>query len=198
MIAALSGRLAELEVGEQVASAVVEVGGVGYEVVIGSHLASRLAALGEPVHLAIHTYVREGSITLYGFATPKERRMFRVLLGAHGVGPALALAVLEVHSPDALARAVAAGDVAALVAVPGVGRKTAQRLIVELAGRLDAVATGDQAQMTPPSPAEEVASALAGLGYDQDEIRSALDGLDEVHDVEEALRQALRSLAPRP
>ena len=197
MIAGLCGRLAELEVGEQAASAVVDVDGVGYEVVLGSRVASTLGALGDEVRIAVHTHVREGAITLYGFATPAGRRMFRVLLGAHGVGPALALAILEVHPPESLARAVAVGDVAALMAVPGVGRKTAQRLIVELAGRLDGIAGADQANVPPTSAAEEVASALAGLGYGQEEIRTALADLDGVSDVEAALRQALRNRAPR-
>lgn len=198
MIAALRGRLMELEVGESAASAVVDVDGVGYEVVVGSRLAGGLGRPGEEVALAVHTHVREGAITLYGFATPAERRMFRVLVAAHGIGPALGLAILGVHPPASLAQAVAAGDVEALMAVPGVGRKTAQRLVVELAGRLEDVAGAGPAAEPVQGATGEVASALAGLGYGPEEIRAALADLDEVTDVETALRQALRNLAPRP
>lgn len=198
MIAALRGQLVELEPGESSTSVVVDVGGVGYEVVVGNRLAAGLGPLGEEVRLAVHTHVREGAITLYGFATPAERRMFRILVAAHGIGPALGLAILAVHPPASLARAVATGDVEALMAVPGVGRKTAQRLVVELAGRLEDV--GGPGPLAPPGAAagNEVASALAGLGYGPEEIRVALADLDEATDVETALRQALRNLAPRP
>lgn len=199
MIAALRGRLSELELGEGAATAVVDVDGVGYEVVLGSRLAASIGAPGEEVSLAVHTHVREGAITLYGFASPAERRAFRILVAAHGVGPALGLAILGVHPPASLARAVAAGDVEALMAVPGVGRKTAQRLVVDLAGRLPPL--GDGGAGAPAAvgggAVDEVASALAGLGYGPDEVRRALEELDETDDVEGALRQALRRLAPR-
>lgn len=202
MIAALRGRLSELELTEAGATAVVDVDGVGYEVVVGGRLAAALGTPGDEVTLAVHTHVREGAITLYGFAGTTERRAFRTLIAAHGVGPALALAVLGVHTPAGLARAVTAGDVDALCAVPGVGRKTAQRLVVELAGRLDAPGASAAATGAPPGgePAlvgEEVASALAGLGYGPEEIRDALAELEVIDDVSAALRQALRRLAPR-
>lgn len=205
MIAALRGRLAELEVTESGATAVVDVDGVGYEVILGSRVAAGLGAAGDEVALAVHTHVREGAITLYGFTGTAERRTFRTLIGAHGVGPALALAILGVHTPAGLARAVAGGDVTALCAVPGVGRKTAQRLVVELAGRLDAPAGAPAAgaPVAPDAPGsvsvgEEVAGALAGLGYGPEEIRGALAEMAPVEDVSGALRQALRRLAPRP
>lgn len=199
MIGALRGHLAELDLGETVATAVVDVGGVGYEVVLGARLAAGIGAVGDEVALAVHTHVREGAITLYGFASPAERRTFRILVAAHGIGPALGLAILGVHPPASLERAVANGDVDALMAVPGVGRKTAQRLVVELAGRLEPEG-GPPVAPSPSTagPADEVASALAGLGYGPEEIRRALEDLDAASDVETALRQALRSLAPGP
>lgn len=206
MIAALRGRLAEVELGEASATVVVDVDGVGYEVVVGTRLAGALGLPGGVVELAVHTHVREGAITLYGFSGATERRTFRVLVGAHGIGPALALAILGVHPPSSLALAVANGDVDALCAVPGVGRKTAQRLVVDLAGRLDAVLPAPAGRPAGSGAgtevlgetAEEVASALAGLGYGPEEIRHALEELDAVSDVATALRQALRRLAPRP
>ena len=203
MIGALRGHLLELDHGEATATAVVDVAGVGYEVVVGGRLAAVLGSVGDEVQLAVHTHVREGAITLYGFAAPAERRAFRTLVAAHGVGPVLALAILGVHTPAGLAQAVVAGDVTALCAVPGVGRKTAQRLVVELAGRLDTLAlapsaTAPAGQAGAGMPVdEEVASALAGLGYGPDEIRLAVEELDGVDDVATALRQALRRLAPR-
>lgn len=199
MIGALRGHLAELDLGETVATAVVDVGGVGYEVVLGARLAAGIGAVGDEVALAVHTHVREGAITLYGFASPAERRTFRILVAAHGIGPALGLAILGVHPPASLERAVANGDVDALMAVPGVGRKTAQRLVVELAGRLEPDGAAPAAPSAPAAgAADEVASALAGLGYGPEEIRRALEDLDAASDVETALRQALRSLAPGP
>lgn len=198
MIAALRGCLAELELGEVAATAVVDVDGVGYEVTIGARLAAGIGSPGDEVALSVHTHVREGSITLYGFASPAERRTFRVLVASHGIGPALGLAILGVHPPASLARAVAGGDVDALMAVPGVGRKTAQRLVVELAGRLEEPPLAPGVGHLPVGgPAEEVAAALSGLGYGPEEIRLALEDLDTAGDVESALRQALRTLAPR-
>jgi len=143
--------------------------------------------------------VREGAITLFGFADRAERRMFELLIAAHGIGPALALAILGVHPPEQLAQAVASGDVDALVLVPGVGRKTAQRLIVELAGRLGSLETlpgSVTATDSTRSARSEVRDALAALGYAPDEVRVALEHLPREGTVEELLRAALLSLAP--
>ncbi len=135
MIGSLRGTLSEVVLGETSAELVVDVGGVGYVVEVAPRLAAELGRPGSPVALAVHTHVREGAISLFGFAGPGERRAFELLIGAHGVGPALALAILSTFTPDALARALAAEDVDSLVLVPGVGRKTAARLVVELAPR---------------------------------------------------------------
>ncbi|HXZ82702.1 MAG TPA: Holliday junction branch migration protein RuvA [Acidimicrobiales bacterium] len=201
MIGSLSGVLAEADYNsDSLASIVVDVEGVGYEVVVSARHAAQLGPIGAPVAVAVYTHVREGAITLYGLADRTERRTFELLIGAHGVGPALALAILSVHPPDSLAQAVAGGDVDALVLVPGVGRKTAQRLIVELAGRLgtiDAVPTGAGATDGTRLAKSEVRAALAALGYAPDEVRHALERLSREGSVEELLREALQSLAPR-
>ncbi len=201
MIGSLSGVVTEIEVSsESLASIVVDVGGVGYEVVVSAHHAARLGPLGSPVDLAVYTHVREGAITLFGFADRSERRTFELLIGAHGIGPALALAILGVHPPDSLTQAVLTGDVDALVLVPGVGRKTAQRLIVELAGRLGALETLSVDALAPDGnrPVKsEVREALAALGYAPDEVRRALEQLPGEGTVEELLRGALQQLAPR-
>ncbi len=206
MIGSLRGELAERVSGETAADLVVDVGGVGYRVLVGNRCAAGLGALGATVALAIHTHVREGAITLYGFAEPSERRAFELLIGAHGIGPALALAILGAYSPAELARLVAAEDLDGLALVPGVGRKTAARLVVELGQRVDelagsgAIAAGAGAPSGQRVPASgtrgEVAEALAALGYGPEEVRGALASVAEDGSVESQLRAALRELAP--
>jgi Holliday junction DNA helicase RuvA len=187
----------------------VEVGGVGYRCTVTPATAVAIGEVGAEVFLYVHHHVREDAQTLYGFATLAERVAFEALLGAHGVGPALALAILSVHPPDALRRALADDDVAALCLVPGVGRKTAARLLVELKSRLDVPeldpTTGALAAAAPgagpagAAPRSEVREALAGLGYGPDEVRDALAALPDDGEADPAvlLRTALRTLASR-
>lgn len=177
------------------AELLIEVGGVGYRVTVTpSTLAA--GAPGQPLFVHVHTHVREDAIVLYGFPAADERRCFEALLGAHGVGPGLAMAILAALSPQALRRAVATEDLDALTAVPGVGRKTAARLVLELQSRLD-VPLDDLA--TPGGPRAdahaEVRAALAGLGYGPDEVRHALQALPEAGSVEELVTSALRQMA---
>lgn len=199
----------------QAAELLVEVGGVGYRVAVPAGCLARLPEPGEPVFVHVHTHVREDAFVLYGFPTRDERQCFEVLIGAHGVGPSVALGMLSVHSPAALRRAVAQDDADALMLVPGIGRKTAVRLIVELkskfeadldgvdlrlvgpAGSLNGSANGDGSDgVTDPAVArQEVRAALAGLGYGADEIRHALTRLPGEGSVEEQIRFALRELA---
>jgi len=173
-------------------------GGVGYRLTVSPTVRAAVGARGALVELHVHTHVREDAIVLYGFATAEERRCFEALLGAHGVGPALALAVLSALRPADLVRAVLDEDLGALCTVPGVGRKTAARLVLDLRSRLELPAfAGDGVPGGQAGPAEargEVRAALAELGYGPDEIRRALDGGQE-GTVEELLRQALRELA---
>lgn len=203
MIGSLRGTLVERSAAGEV---IVEVGGVGYVVLVPP---ATVAALGEPgatVLLHTHLAVREDALTLYGFATRDERACFEALIGAHGVGPALALAVLSVHRPEVLRRAVADDDVGALCLVPGVGRKTAARLLIELKDRLGvlvaadvlgpAPAGGGRANGSSPSARAEVRAALAALGYEPDEIAQALRDLPESDDVPTLLKAALSRLAP--
>jgi Holliday junction DNA helicase RuvA len=175
----------------------VEAGGVGYRVVVPA--GALVGSVGEAVFLHVHTHVREDAIVLYGFGGRDERACFEALIGAHGVGPAVALAILSAHSPASLRRAVATDDVDALTLVPGIGRKTATRLLLELKSRLDAGIDGDGPGVVvaggSPSMLGEVRSALAALGYGADEIRQAVAGLPEEGSVEEHLRTALRELA---
>ena len=185
-------RLAEGEV-------IVDVAGVGYRVTVAPAVLAALGEAGQPVELHVHTHVREDAIVLYGFGGAEERRCFEALLGAHGVGPSLALAVLSALRPPELVRAVLEEDLGALCAVPGVGRKTAARLVLDLRSRLELPEfTGDGVpggSGAGPEARGEVRAALAELGYGPDEIRRALDGLGDEGAVEELLRQALRELA---
>src|SRR4051812_42805910 len=180
----------------------VEVGGVGYRAVVAPRTLGELGELGSPVFLYTHLHVREDAMVLYGFATADERQCFEALIGAHGVGPALALAILSVHQPDALRRVLADDDVAALCLVPGVGKKTAARLLVELKSRLD-LPEGEHVPVSAngngASPATaargDVRDALVSLGYGPDEIADALRALPEGDDTGVLLKEALRQLA---
>jgi Holliday junction DNA helicase RuvA len=172
----------------------LEVGGVGYRVAVPPAVVGA-ATLGQPLFLHVHTHVREDAIVLYGFADADARRCFEALLGAHGVGPALAMGILSALSPDSLRRAVATDDAAALTAVPGVGRKTAARLLLELQSRLDLPLGDVPATGAGAGPHAEVRAALAGLGYGPDEVRDALRALPDAGTVEELLTSALRQMA---
>ena len=198
MIGSLRGTLLDRSLTGEV---LVEVGGVGYRVQAGPATSARLGDLQAEVFVWIHHHVREDADTLYGFASRDERDAFEALLGAHGVGPALALAILSVHPPVNLARVLADDDVAALCLVPGVGKKTAQRLLIELKTRLDiplsdGVVTGDDGQGggATPSARADVRDALAGLGYSPEEIAEATRELPE-GDAGVLLKEALRRLA---
>lgn len=181
----------------------VEVAGVGYRVSVTPSTSVTIGELDHEVFVHVHHSVREDSETLYGFGSLDERRVFEALITAHGVGPALGLAIMSVHGPDALRRAVADDDVAALCLVPGVGKKTAARLLIELKSKLDVpepdvivLADGTQAGGGAGGDARaDVRSALEGLGYGPDEIRGVLADLPTDGDPGELLRDALRRLA---
>jgi Holliday junction DNA helicase RuvA len=197
VIGSLRGELAARTAANEV---IVEVGGVGYRLSVTTPGAAGLGPVGSTVFLHVHTHVREDAIVLYGFLHDDERRCFEALLGAHGVGPALALAILSALSPAALSTAVLEEDAGVLVSVPGVGRKTAARLLIDLKSRLDLPDLSAATAGVPGgalSVRAEVRAALAELGYGPDEVRRAVDGLHEDDGVEEMLRQALRELAAR-
>jgi Holliday junction DNA helicase RuvA len=200
MIGSLRGRLLHRGAGE----VLVEAGGIGYVVVTAPTTAVSLGEVGDEVFVWVHHHVREDAETLYGFASRDERITFDALLGAHGVGPALALAILSVHGPGALARILVEDDVSALCLVPGVGPKTGARLLVELKSRLDIPALGPVPAAGGAAPVAagersvlaDVRDALAGLGYTADEIRSATaEPADDGDDAAVLLRRALAQLA---
>ena len=159
-----------------------------------------LGELGDEVFLHIHHHYREDDQTLYGFASREERMCFEALISAHGVGPSLGLAILGVHDPAGLATVLATEDLAALCLVPGVGKKTAQRLLVELKEKLelpdvDLTAVSSPASVGAASELADVREALAGLGYGADEIQLALKDLPVDGDASVLLKQALQRLA---
>jgi Holliday junction DNA helicase RuvA len=179
MIGLLRGRLLEKRPNQ----IILDVGGVGYLVAIPL---SSFAALGElhaEVTLLIHTHVREDALSLYGFLSAREKHLFELLLGASGVGPTLALKILSGMNVEELVPAIRTGDLARLTKIPGVGRKTAERMVVELKDKLEAVAVEAEkpAAASPAGAEADVRSALLNLGYDERSAESA---------VAEAKRQA--------
>jgi Holliday junction DNA helicase RuvA len=176
----------------------VEVGGVGYRVLVPMGAVPALEP-GNNAFLFTHQHVRDDALILFGFLTRDERDTFEALITASGVGPKLALAILSVHSPSSLRRCLAEDDIDSLVSVPGVGKRTAQRLLVDLKARLavpDLDLTAVPGSESPNARAE-VRDALVGLGYGNDEVRDVFGQLNEDGTVEELLREALRLLAGR-
>ena len=187
MISFLEGKLAEKGPGRVVLS----VGGVGYEVAVPSHTLARLPSQGKPARLFTRLQVKDDGMVLYGFASSDERILFDQLITVTGVGPKMAMAILSSMPAEALRRAIATEDVAALTVVPGVGKKVAGRVILDLKDRL-----GLAGQEAVSGPIAEVREALLALGLTAQEAREALANLGPNGDrpVEELLREALRSV----
>jgi Holliday junction DNA helicase RuvA len=201
MIASLAG-IVELVGAESV---VVDVGGVGYLVFAASRTLARLPARGEPVRLLIETHVREDHIHLYGFADDAERDWFRLLTTVQGVGAKTALALLSALAPDALTAAVLAQDKAALTQAAGVGRKLAQRIVIELREKVGSVALGpaaaaDDAAAPGNAVAGDAVSALVNLGYPRTDafaaVSAAARALGSAARLDALLKASLKELAP--
>ena len=179
------------------AAALVEAGGVGYFVSVTPRTLAELEP-GSSVFLHVHHHIREDAQTLFGFLHRDERTTFQVLIATHGIGPALALAILGTHAPAALVDIIASNDIGALTLVPGVGKKTAERLLVELRNRLNL-------PMLDPVPAGggkgsvigDVREALGGLGYGPEEVRDALRELPSDGEASTLLRDALKLLGAK-
>jgi holliday junction DNA helicase RuvA len=196
MIGQLRGRVAD----KRPAQVLVDVGGVGYLVAVPLSTYAALGELHTEVTLLIHTHVREDALALYGFLSAREKHFFELLLSASGVGPSLALKILSGMSVEELVPAIRGGDLGRLTKIPGVGRKTAERIVVELKDKLEAVVIAEERPAAPsPAGAEaDVVSALVNLGYDQ---RSAEGAVSEAKrevgskNFEQLLRAALQALA---
>jgi Holliday junction DNA helicase RuvA len=186
VIALLEGEIAE-KLPDRI---VLDVGGVGYEVLVSVRTLAKLPPPGRRIRLFTRLHVREDAMVLFGFDATEERHTFDLLNGVSGIGPKLALAFLSVHSPDGIRRAVAAGDVAALATVPGVGRKTAGRIVVDLKDKLGV------GEIAVTGPMSEVREALLALGLTPGEASDAMEVVAGEDDgtVEELLRRALQSV----
>lgn len=192
MIGSLRGIVAERFMPNTV---LIEVGGVGYFCYV---TASTFAELEPTVStfLHVHHHIREDAQTLYGFTSRGERDTFNVLIATHGIGPAMALAILSTYSPAALSTIVSSADTAALTVVPGVGKKTAERLMVELKSRLN-IETVSEGGESVQSAAADVREALTALGYGAEEIRDTMRQMSNAADSETMLRDALAVLGAR-
>jgi Holliday junction DNA helicase RuvA len=196
MIGLLRGRLLEKRPNQ----VILDVGGVGYLVAVPLSTFAALGELHAEVTLLIHTHVREDALTLYGFLSAREKHVFELLLGASGVGPSLSLKILSGMNVEQLVPAIRGGDIARLTKIPGVGRKTAERMVLELKDKLDAVAVETDKPL-PASPAgveADVKSALVNLGYDERTAESAVaEGKREAGTAsfEKLLRHTLAALS---
>lgn len=196
MIAHLTGDLLE----KRVQRLVIDVGGVGYEVIVPL---STFYAVGDPggrVALRIHTHVREEALQLFGFSTALELALFERLIAVSGIGPRLAISILSGIEPPDLVRAIGQSDLARLTRIPGVGRKTAERLVVELRDRLPSIEGAEVGPAVEPGDdvREDVLSALGNLGYQRQAAEKAVDKVlarAESREFEPVLRDVLRALA---
>lgn len=189
------GRLRGLLAAKQPTTVVLDVGGVGYEIAVTPATLAELPPVGDEAVLHTHTHVREDLLALYGFATAEQREIFRLLLGVSGIGPRVAMTILATLSTDELRRAVAADDADVLTLVPGIGKRSAQKLMLELRPKLDL--PDADLPVTGGSGPAEVREALEGLGYRTAEVREAMRDLPAEVPVEELLRMALKELGRR-
>ncbi len=206
MIAHLSGTL----LSKQPTSAIIDVGGVGYEVAIPVSTFYELGETGSPVQLRVYTHVSQDAIRLYGFKTTRERELFLQLISVNGVGPGLAIKLLSGMNADEMIASIRTNNLVRLVAIPGVGRKTAERLVVDLRDKIAALsspameeefaakAAAAGASTSEDAMRDDAMSALANLGYQRASAEKAVkNAVDEGGDlsVEVILRRSLRSLA---
>lgn len=190
MIGRIEGRLIE----KNPPQVLVDVHGVGYEIDVPMSTLYNLPAVGQNVVLLTHFVVREDAQLLYGFATAKERSAFRILIKISGVGARTALAILSGMSVESLAQAVSAQNSAMLTRIPGIGKKTAERLVLELKGKLGADLSGPALGTKPNDARNDVAAALVALGYSEKEALAAAQRLPEDISVNDGIREALKSI----
>jgi Holliday junction DNA helicase RuvA len=195
MIASLRGRVAANVAGQTV----LDVGGVGYRMATTASAARMAAdANGGEVTLLTHLHVREDTLALFGFASEAERALFELLLGVSGVGPKAALAIVSGYAPDQIRRAVQTGDHALFTSIPGIGRRTAERVVIDLKDKVGGlqIAAAADAPATAADGHTNARDALVGLGMSVAEAEAALRPLDESLPVEERVRLALAGVVP--
>ena len=196
MIASLRGRVVSSAAG----ATVLDVGGVGYRLATTTTASRRAAAAGDGVvTLLTHLHVREDALLLFGFASEAERSLFEMLLGVSGVGPKAALAIVSGYDPDQIRRAVQSGDHALFTSINGIGRRTAERVVIDLkdkVGGLTIPAPGGEGPAPPGDDHTAARDALVGLGMSVSEAEAALRPIDEALPVEERVRLALSGAVP--
>lgn len=190
MIAQLTGTL----VAKSPAGCVLDVGGVGFALVMSASSISHLPATGDQVTIFTHLHVREDELSLFGFESTLEREVFEKLITVSGVGPKVALSALSALAPSDLAAAIAREDDALIATVPGIGKKTAQRLIVELKDTFSATSSAGSAAPRGGDGRAEAADALASMGFSPAEVATALKGFDGPDESQALLRYALKRL----
>jgi Holliday junction DNA helicase RuvA len=190
MIAFITGKVAA----RTASHAVVEVGGIGYRLIMSTTSLAALPAEGDEVTVQTYLHVREDELTLYGFESEEERELFEALIGVSGVGPKVALAVLSALKPEALRTALSRDDIALLSSVPGVGKKTAQRLLIDLKDKLGAPELGGAGGGGSSHAAIEARDALLGMGFSPAESTAALRDVEPGATAEQMLRSALKAL----
>lgn len=184
------GRLRGTLVDKSDGSVLVDVGGVGYIIAVTPRTLTNLPSVGEEAVLHTHLHVREDQLSLFGFDTTPDKDLFALLLGVSGVGPKVGLAILATMTPDQLRMAVVSGDTAALTTVPGIGKRSAEKLMVELRPKMEASLDTSSGS----GPMSEVREALSSLGYAPDEIRDTLATMSQDLTVEDMLKQSLQQL----
>ncbi|MBH2502790.1 Holliday junction branch migration protein RuvA [Neisseria meningitidis] len=192
MISRLTGKLVE----KNPPQIVIDVNGVGYEADVSMQTFYNLPPVGESVQLFTQLIIREDAHLLFGFATAEERKTFRQLIKVGGIGAKTALGILSAMTADELARAVAEEDVKRLSSAPGIGKKTAERMVLELRGKLVAHTVTDGLFAAAPAAdeMEDIVSTLLALGYSEREAKAAVKGVPEGTDVGEGVRLALKNL----
>ncbi len=199
MIASLTGIISEKTAG----SIIIDVSGVGYDVNVPLSTFYALPEEGEQARLLIYTYVKEDALKLFGFLTPREKGLFIKLIGISGVGPKLGLGILSGMETEDLISAIASGDTARLNAIPGVGKKTADRLIIELKDKLKLEVLSDPSKRSGPQIVgdnfDDALSALLNLGYKRGDVEKTLEAIrrrdEETPDVENIIRESLKVMA---
>jgi Holliday junction DNA helicase RuvA len=200
MIARLSGILIE----KSVTQCVVDVHGAGYRICVPLSTFYELPEIGQPVVIHVHTHVREDAIHLYGFHTPEERDVFQMMISVSGIGPKLAVNILSGIHAGELLRAITGGDLKRLTGIPGVGKKTAERMILELRDKAEKLGTGtlkagDVALRTGEQVKDDALSALVNLGYKGSTVKEVVDRIvredPSLPSLDQLLKQALRELA---
>ena len=192
MIAHLRGKL----ISKQPNQAIVEAGGVGYEVSISIPTFSDLPAMGTDVALYIHTHVREDALALFGFLRAHEKQLFEKLISVSGIGPKLAITILSGMQAEAMVAAIKGNNVALLTRIPGIGKKTAERMVLELRDKLEGFGVAAQAAVASPVE-EDVISALVNLGYNRALVEKAVSRLENNSEqsFDSLFRKALAALA---